>query len=51
MSHLSSSDQLGIAEPSYYFYLNQSGTYNVDDIDDRAEFNDTVVSTGGLLNS
>jgi len=35
---------LGITEPSYYFYLNQSGTYKVDGTDDRKEFADTMVT-------
>lgn len=38
------SEQLGITTCDYYWYLNQSGTYTVDDIDDRKEFKDTLVS-------
>lgn len=40
-------DQLGITSCDYYYYLNQSGTYTVDDIDDRKEFKDTMVGIGG----
>lgn len=40
-------DQLGITSCDYYYYLNQSGTYTVDDIDDRKEYKDTIVRTGG----
>lgn len=36
-------ESLGIAEPSYYFYLNQSGTYKVDGTNDVKEFQDTMV--------
>ncbi|XP_065909782.1 unconventional myosin-Ie-like [Dysidea avara] len=35
-------EQLGITSCDYYWYLNQSGTYTVDDIDDRKEFKDTL---------
>lgn len=38
---LSASDNLGIATPDYYYYLNQSGCYTVDGVDDRKEFLDT----------
>ena len=37
-------ENLGIANPDYYVYLQQSGTYTVDGIDDKAEFQDTLVS-------
>ena len=43
-------DQLGITSCDYYYYLNQSGTYTVDDIDDRKEFQDTMVGPGGVAN-
>ena len=32
-----------MANVDYYWYLNQSGTYTVDGIDDRKEFGDTLV--------
>uniref|UniRef100_UPI00398EA636 unconventional myosin-If n=1 Tax=Pristiophorus japonicus TaxID=55135 RepID=UPI00398EA636 len=35
-------ENLGIADPTYYFYLNQSGTYKVDGTDDKKEFNETM---------
>jgi len=35
-------DQLGIANPEYYFYLNQSGCYTVDDTNDQKDFNETM---------
>ena len=35
---------LGIANVDYYWYLNQSGTYTVDGIDDKKEFWETIVS-------
>ncbi|XP_067932052.1 unconventional myosin-Ie-like isoform X2 [Watersipora subatra] len=35
-------ESLGITEPSYYFYLNQSGSYKVDGMDDRTEYQDTL---------
>lgn len=35
---------LGIANVDYYWYLNQSGTYTVDGMDDKKEFQDTLVS-------
>lgn len=31
----------------YYYYLSLSGSYKVDDIDDRREFQETLVSAGG----
>ena len=42
-SFLLSLAQLGLTEPSYYFYLNQSGTYTVDGTDDRKEYQETRV--------
>ncbi|KAJ7385321.1 Unconventional myosin-Ie [Desmophyllum pertusum] len=33
--------QLGLTEPSYYYYLNQSGTYSVDGTDDVKEYGET----------
>ena len=37
--------QLGLTEPSYYYYLNQSGTYSVDGTNDVKEYeeNDDLV--------
>ncbi|XP_076800330.1 unconventional myosin-Ie-like isoform X2 [Clavelina lepadiformis] len=35
-------EQLGIASPDYYFYLNQSGCYNVDGTDDKKDFVETM---------
>ncbi|XP_043577543.1 unconventional myosin-If [Chiloscyllium plagiosum] len=35
-------ENLGIADPTYYFYLNQSGTYKVDGTDDKKEFKETM---------
>lgn len=34
-------DQFGLTEPSYYYYLNQSGTYTVDGTDDTKEYLET----------
>lgn len=31
--------------PDYYYYLNQSETYTVDDVNDKKEFSDTMVTT------
>lgn len=36
---------LGITSLDYYTYLNQSGSYKVDDIDDKSDFKETVVNT------
>eukprot|EP00047_Mylnosiga_fluctuans_P003550 m.229694 g.229694 ORF g.229694 m.229694 type:complete len:1076 (-) comp11945_c0_seq1:83-3310(-) len=41
--------QLGISEPSYYYYLNQSGCERVDGTDDKADFKETV-SAMGVMN-
>ncbi|XP_070543258.1 unconventional myosin-Ie-like isoform X2 [Ptychodera flava] len=35
-------DSMGLTEPNYYYYLNQSGVYKVDDMNDSKEFQDTV---------
>ncbi len=40
---------LGIANVDYYWYLNQSGTYTVDGIDDKKEFWETIVSSPHTL--
>jgi len=39
-------DNLGLTEPDYFFYLNQSGTYQVDGTDDSKEFEATMVGNG-----
>uniref|UniRef100_A0A3Q1IYT7 Osteoclast-stimulating factor 1 n=1 Tax=Anabas testudineus TaxID=64144 RepID=A0A3Q1IYT7_ANATE len=36
-------ENLGITTPDYYYYLNQSGTYTVEDVNDKKEFSDTMV--------
>ncbi|XP_051901785.1 myosin IEb [Pristis pectinata] len=33
---------LGVTAPDYYYYLNQSATYKVDDINDKQEFAETM---------
>ncbi|KAI1886016.1 hypothetical protein AGOR_G00209700 [Albula goreensis] len=35
-------ENLGITTPDYYLYLNQSGTYTVEDVNDKKEFSDTM---------
>jgi hypothetical protein len=35
---------LGITSMDYYYYLSLSGSYKVDDIDDKREFQETLVS-------
>ncbi|XP_041708973.2 unconventional myosin-Ie [Coregonus clupeaformis] len=35
-------ENLGVTTPDYYLYLNQSGTYTVEDINDKKEFSDTM---------
>ncbi|XP_076827594.1 myosin IEb [Brachyhypopomus gauderio] len=35
-------ENLGVTTPDYYYYMNQSGTYTVDDINDKKEFSDTM---------
>lgn len=35
---------LGITNLEYYTYLNQSGSYKVDDINDKHDFQETLVS-------
>ncbi|XP_014879673.1 myosin IEb isoform X4 [Poecilia latipinna] len=37
-------ENLGVTTPDYYFYLNQSGTYTVEDMDDRKDFLDTMAA-------
>ena len=36
-------ENLGITTPDYYLYLNQSGTYTVEDVNDKKEFAETMV--------
>uniref|UniRef100_A0AAY5KVX8 Osteoclast-stimulating factor 1 n=1 Tax=Esox lucius TaxID=8010 RepID=A0AAY5KVX8_ESOLU len=36
-------ENLGVTTPDYYLYLNQSGTYTVEDVNDKKEFSDTMV--------
>ncbi|XP_062897777.1 myosin IEb [Mobula hypostoma] len=33
---------LGVTTPDYYYYLNQSATYNIDDVSDKQEFAETL---------
>lgn len=45
---------LGITSMDYYYYLSLSGSYKVDDIDDKREFQETLVNAGtrqGYLHS
>ncbi|XP_023657182.1 unconventional myosin-Ie-like [Paramormyrops kingsleyae] len=35
-------ENLGITTSDYYLYLNQSGTYTVEDVSDKKEFSDTM---------
>ncbi|KAM9309228.1 LOW QUALITY PROTEIN: myosin IEb [Pholidichthys leucotaenia] len=35
-------ENLGVTTPDYYYYLNQSGTYTVEDVNDKKEFADTM---------
>ncbi|XP_017562352.1 myosin IEb [Pygocentrus nattereri] len=35
-------ENLGITTPDYYLYMNQSGTYTVEDVDDKKDFSETV---------
>ena len=37
------SEQFGLTEADYYYYLNQSGCYKVDGVDDVKEYQDTRV--------
>ncbi len=43
-------ENLGVTTPDYYFYLNQSDTYTVDDVNDTKEFKDTMVGVKHWLN-
>ena len=35
-------EQLGMTDPEYYYYLNQSGCYTVDDTNDQKDFQETM---------
>uniref|UniRef100_A0A672L008 Unconventional myosin-Ie-like n=1 Tax=Sinocyclocheilus grahami TaxID=75366 RepID=A0A672L008_SINGR len=37
-------ENLGVTTPDYYFYLNQSDTYTVEDVNDKKEFEDTMAA-------
>ena len=37
-------EALGLTTPDYYYYLNQSGTYDVDGMDDKQEYKEMRVS-------
>ncbi|XP_058502779.1 myosin IEb [Solea solea] len=37
-------ENLGVTTPDYYSYLNQSGTFTVEDINDKTEFTDTMAA-------
>ncbi|XP_073179528.1 unconventional myosin-Ie-like isoform X3 [Lepidochelys kempii] len=37
-------ENLGITNPDYYYYLNQSAIYKVDDMNDRQEFHETLTA-------
>lgn len=37
-------NSLGITTLDYYSYLNQSGSYKVDDINDKSDFQETMAS-------
>uniref|UniRef100_A0AAR2ISF7 Osteoclast-stimulating factor 1 n=1 Tax=Pygocentrus nattereri TaxID=42514 RepID=A0AAR2ISF7_PYGNA len=41
-------ENLGITTPDYYLYMNQSGTYTVEDVDDKKDFSETVVVFSSL---
>ena len=35
---------LGVSDASYFYYLNQSGTYEVEGTDDKKEYEETRVT-------
>uniref|UniRef100_F6YFX4 Myosin IE, gene 2 n=1 Tax=Xenopus tropicalis TaxID=8364 RepID=F6YFX4_XENTR len=37
-------ENLGVTSPDYYFYLNQSAVYHVDDVSDKKEFAETMLA-------
>lgn len=43
-------DQLGVQDASYFYYLNQSGNYTVDGMDDVKEYEETRVYTLYIFN-
>nr|XP_025035930.1 unconventional myosin-Ie-like [Pelodiscus sinensis] len=43
-------ENLGITSPDYYYYLNQSASYKVDDMNDQQEFQETLVRRGQAVN-
>lgn len=44
-------ESLGIANPEYYYYLNQSGCYTVDGVDDKQDFAETCEAMNVIGNS
>lgn len=38
-------ENFGVTTPDYYYYLNQTGTFTVEDMDDKKDFSDTMVCT------
>lgn len=36
-------ENLGVTAPDYYFYLNQSAVYHVEEVSDKQEFTETMV--------
>jgi myosin-1 len=37
-------EMLGVSDASYFYYLNQSGTYEVEGTDDKKEYEETRVT-------
>ncbi|KAM5129071.1 unconventional myosin-Ie-like [Mantella aurantiaca] len=37
-------ENLGVTSPDYYFYLNQSAVYHVEDVSDKQEFTETMAA-------
>jgi len=42
-SYLYLADSLGLMQPNYFYFLNQSNSYKVDGMDDSKEFEATMV--------
>ncbi len=42
-------EALGITNPDYYYYLNQSGCITVAGVDDAKDFQETLVSDTAIL--
>jgi hypothetical protein len=40
---------LGVSDASYFYYLNQSGTYEVEGTDDKKEYEETRVTCHSYL--